>query len=505
MTTSINGTESMLVGFRFHPTDEELVSHYLRLKMEGKDSQVYVIPEVNVCKCEPWDLPGLSVIKSDDPEWFFFSPKDFKYSNSTRSNRATESGYWKVTGKDRMIKAKGTNNVIGIKKSVVFYLGRVSKGVKTEWVIHEYHPAVTLPHQRAFVLCRLKKKTVENINVTTGNEGEESSHIASDFENQVPEVYNQTEANLESVLQLLHQPQDYEVSSSRLPVFNQLGTSFLDSTVTNGYNGMQFQSDADEQEEDPAVFADSLFVDQPYEEIPHFSDTDTDTTQARYDRYVGTSSLSLFNEHVAPKQYRQVSMVKSGTVSSSNHGQYIEERNYTIRDDLGLDASSVGPAAFKSINCIHRVEASSESSPESPLKIRTFKPQHHQRSHRIVGQTAIPRKFQLKCNSSLKVLSQDKAKEASRHTITVDLPKEKSLTESDKERKTGQGSNAKKRLKSTGDGSAGSDQKGYLIFQETSLLGHKSSSPSVYFVNMLIGMFLFVVVIREVVLYGNWC
>lgn len=97
------------------------------------------------------------------------------------------------------------------------------------------------------------------------------------------------------------------------------------------------------------------------------------------------------------------------------------------------------------------------------------------------------------------------AKEASRHTITVDLPKEKSLTESDKERKTGQGSNAKKCLKSTGDGSAGSDQKGYLIFQETSLLGHKSSSPLVYFVNMLIGMFLFVVVIRELVLYGNWC
>ncbi len=133
----------------------------------------------------------------------------------------------------------------------------------------------------------------------------------------------------------------------------------------------------------------------------------------QYDRYVGTSSLSLFNEHVAPKQYRQVSMVKSGTVSSSNHGQYIEERNYTIRDDLGLDASSVGPAAFKSINCIHRVEASSESSPESPLKIRTFKPQHHRRSHRIVGQTAIPRKFQLKCNSSLKVLSQDKVRESS--------------------------------------------------------------------------------------------
>ena len=59
MTTSIKGMESMLVGFRFHPTDEELVSHYLRLKMEGNDSQVHVIPEVNVCKWEPCDLPSM--------------------------------------------------------------------------------------------------------------------------------------------------------------------------------------------------------------------------------------------------------------------------------------------------------------------------------------------------------------------------------------------------------------------------------------------------------------
>jgi len=51
--------ESIPVGFRFHPTDEELVSYYLKLKMQGdKDYEVRAISEVNICKHEPWDYPG---------------------------------------------------------------------------------------------------------------------------------------------------------------------------------------------------------------------------------------------------------------------------------------------------------------------------------------------------------------------------------------------------------------------------------------------------------------
>ncbi|XP_025793506.1 NAC domain-containing protein 86-like isoform X2 [Panicum hallii] len=153
---------SLPPGFRFHPTDEELIIYYLKRKINGKQIELEIIPEVDLYKCEPWDLPEKSFLPSKDLEWYFFSPRDRKYPNGSRTNRATKSGYWKATGKDR--KVNSHRRPVGMKKTLVYYRGRAPHGSRTDWVMHEYRLderecETDTGLQDAYALCRVFKKT----------------------------------------------------------------------------------------------------------------------------------------------------------------------------------------------------------------------------------------------------------------------------------------------------------------------------------------------------------
>lgn len=71
-------------------------------------------------------------------EWYFFSQRDRKYATGLRTNRATVSGYWKATGKDRQVIDVRQGTLVGMRKTLVFYQGRAPKGRKTDWVMHEF-------------------------------------------------------------------------------------------------------------------------------------------------------------------------------------------------------------------------------------------------------------------------------------------------------------------------------------------------------------------------------
>ncbi|XP_020589580.1 NAC transcription factor 47-like [Phalaenopsis equestris] len=177
-------------GFRFHPTDEELIVHYLR----KRTAPVSIIAAIDIYKFDPWDLPEKAVF--GDREWYFFSPRERKYPNGVRPNRAAVSGYWKATGTDKFIRSGGDN--VGVKKALVFYKGKPPKGLKTDWIMHEYRVAESLNTTNSYrplsmrltddsmrlddwVLCRIYKKSKHVSPPLIDREHEDSSTDDASF------------------------------------------------------------------------------------------------------------------------------------------------------------------------------------------------------------------------------------------------------------------------------------------------------------------------------------
>ncbi|XP_020538291.1 protein NTM1-like 9 isoform X2 [Jatropha curcas] len=457
------------VGYRFHPSDEEIVSYFLYHKMNGEDFLVdHIVREIDLCQNDPWDIPDLSGISSDDPVWHFFSRIDYKHSHSKRANRRTKAGFWKSTGKVRRVKAKQTGEEIGSKRTLVFYVKLPdSETTRTNWVIHEYKSKTILPEQRDFVFCRLKHKTDEEIDNSVNDEGEPSRPVDADVENHAV----QTDAE--------QAPQSH-VSVTRIEEISNEHTSCRD----NQHIGLNFH-DTSEDDVDPIKLADSfLSLDQGFSEeseliLPHefrppkllnegFIEDRSDLEmevghgklpccfislwkpiqalgqastasvaaarplQINYIGSVGRGESSIY-EHRANEGIIQdeVSAIRPGKISCTDKPSHGEEKCY-------LDG---GYGQDKYIYCLQEFPTFSK-----PIKIGGFN-------------LSVKKRCQFKPNK--------------------------------------QPANQKSNVRSAG--AAGSDKEISSICSETASI-HSPTPASVYIVNVLVGLLLFILTLREILI-----
>jgi len=130
-------------GFRFHPTDEELVLQYLRRKVLARPLPAAVIPVLRTAALpDPWDLPGASEGEAS----YFFSQRQAPASGGIGRRRRAASGYWKAAGKEKpvFVQLQGPSGnakrlLVGVKTALAFHRGKDK--ARTDWVMHEYRLA----------------------------------------------------------------------------------------------------------------------------------------------------------------------------------------------------------------------------------------------------------------------------------------------------------------------------------------------------------------------------
>ncbi|KAJ9188211.1 hypothetical protein P3X46_003592 [Hevea brasiliensis] len=242
MSISVNGQSQVPPGFRFHPTEEELLHYYLKKKVSYEKIDLDVIREVDLNKLEPWDIKETCKIGSTPQnDWYFFSHKDKKYPTGTRTNRATAAGFWKATGRDKVINSSGRR--IGMRKTLVFYKGRAPHGQKSDWIMHEYRIEDNInvadanvsnalgeaAQEEGWVVCRIFKK--KNYHKTLDSPLNSSSINLEARTTQMFESFN--EGALDQILQYMGKTCEEENEA------NNTIARFLrpiDATINNGYH-----------------------------------------------------------------------------------------------------------------------------------------------------------------------------------------------------------------------------------------------------------------------------
>ncbi|EPS70444.1 hypothetical protein M569_04315, partial [Genlisea aurea] len=119
-------------GFHFQPTDEEIVFQYLARKTFSRPLPApVVVHDIDILNMDPWDFPG----HSEQDRYFF---NRVTGCSDDRGIKRTCTGFWKPTGFQKLIVGSGRMPMVGIKRTVVFYMERNRRAVRTSWFMNVY-------------------------------------------------------------------------------------------------------------------------------------------------------------------------------------------------------------------------------------------------------------------------------------------------------------------------------------------------------------------------------
>uniref|UniRef100_A0A6M2F4R9 NAC domain-containing protein n=1 Tax=Populus davidiana TaxID=266767 RepID=A0A6M2F4R9_9ROSI len=544
------------VGFRFHPTEEEIIRYYLKHKMDGRDSLVDdLIGEVDLYRRDPWELPVSARIKSDDDRvWYYFCRLDYKHSNGKRASRETKNGHWKSTGKVRDIKARRTDEVIGTKRTLVFQYRcpDSKKVVGTSWVIHEFHAKTPTPDQRALVLCKLKDKADDSAANLPDDEGEPIRVMGSNVENNAvlnnnQEVHAallqslidshgagfdspsalQSQNHVQNINQevdaaLLHSLIDSHGAGFDSPfalqsqnhvqnINQEVDAALLHSLIDShgaGFDSpfaLQSQNHVQNinQEVDAALL--QSFIDsqgagfdfplalQPHNLVQNYlsDEEDIDFADSLLNDYIPPTPRSSSNAYVLDSSDRET--YPAYGESPNLYGGHGSSRAYRRKQVAHSDDTLLMRASSMDSTTVTRHEQVNSGFP------RIHKAQSAQIPNSFMEQEGISAKGDQFLGGISSTASKHKAREGARQVANIDLPK-KVATESVKDRKIVQVMNAKPAVKSRSNGSAGNGRWGRFIHLETPTSSHTSTPPSVYLFNLVVGLFLFLIMLKEVLI-----
>ncbi|KAG2279002.1 hypothetical protein Bca4012_040675 [Brassica carinata] len=340
--------ERNLVGYRFSPTGEEVINYYLKSKILDRPWLVNeAINEINICAYDPEFLPSLSKLESKDLTWYFFTPREYTASKKKKgTKRTTPSGFWKATGKDRIIRDKRGHGVeIGIKKTLVYHHGKAANGVGTPWVMHEYHTTSLPLNQRNYVICQVMYKGADGDSLY-GNNSNALSHstMVSDLN---------TFREINTAPQVEQPRQDHYLSVDDLanPLNEQDDTSLFNTdTLFNG-NYCPYQQPQAPWDDD---YIDNLpsFIGGNYDDV--LRDLNITTQALRNDHRPKKALTGIIVDCSSDSDAESISATSYQETSSPDSFQSLSAQFHTSGDEIPSlrkdSCTDIKPPAETSIN-----------------------------------------------------------------------------------------------------------------------------------------------------------